>query len=278
MIVACSGPDIRRRVLQTRSRSAGCPPVQFSLPSFKMSDRSLFAVLGIFVGVWGAHIPSVKAHYGLDEAKLAGVLLSGALGAVFMLLFAGRVVARLGTRRATLFAGLLSSLAFSLALRMQGLAGLVLLFFSLGAGTSLLRLIGGQERAVGGRRRAGLRLSEHLAFCRGARIAAHQLRPPPSGDAGRHADADRGQDTRGERLRHRKADAGGGIAEFDIRSRARRTGSDLLNGTGDHVVPQRQCEFGAGLLRCIQGREPALTGIGRHCADHGREGVGNNRA
>ena len=37
------------------------------------------------------------------------------------------------------------------------------------------------------RRRAGLRLSEHLAFCRGARIAAHQLRPPPSGDAGRHA-------------------------------------------------------------------------------------------
>ena len=72
-----------------------------------------------------------------------------------MLLFAGRVVARLGTRRATLFAGLLSSLAFSLALRMQGLAGLVLLFFSLGAGTSLLDVALNSEAAelelLGGR-------------------------------------------------------------------------------------------------------------------------------
>lgn len=37
------------------------------------------------------------------------------------------------------------------------------------------------------RRRAYLRLSEYLALRRGARVAAHQLRSPPSGDAGRHA-------------------------------------------------------------------------------------------
>ncbi len=104
-------------------------------------------MLGVFVGVWGAHIPSVKSHYGLDEAALSGVLLSGAIGALVMLLFAGRVVARLGTRRAALSAGLLLSLALSMMLKMPRRAGLVLPVFSFGVGTSLLDVALNSEAA-----------------------------------------------------------------------------------------------------------------------------------
>jgi MFS family permease len=63
-------------------------------------------VLGVLVGSWGAHIPSVKARHGIDEATLSLVLLAAAAGTVLSLFVAGRVVGRLGVRRATTAAGL----------------------------------------------------------------------------------------------------------------------------------------------------------------------------
>lgn len=62
-------------------------------------------MLGLLAGAWGAHIPSVKTLYGLDDAGVAGVLLTGAVGALLSLLLAGRVVGRLGTRRVSALAG-----------------------------------------------------------------------------------------------------------------------------------------------------------------------------
>jgi predicted MFS family arabinose efflux permease len=63
-----------------------------------------FFVLGFTAGIWGVHIPSVKARYGLSEATLSLVLLTVALGAMTCLFGAGKVVARLGARATTLAA------------------------------------------------------------------------------------------------------------------------------------------------------------------------------
>lgn len=63
-------------------------------------------VLGLLVGTWGAHIPSVKARHGIDEATLSLVLLAAAGGTVLSLFIAGRVVGRFGVQRAARGAGL----------------------------------------------------------------------------------------------------------------------------------------------------------------------------
>lgn len=60
----------------------------------------LFGVLGLLTGVWGAHIPSVKWRYGLDEGALAGALFAMAAGAVASLFVAGHLIGTLGVRRA----------------------------------------------------------------------------------------------------------------------------------------------------------------------------------
>ena len=44
--------------------------------------RILFFVLGMAMGVWGAQVPAVKQHYGLDEQMLSLALLAAAGGAV----------------------------------------------------------------------------------------------------------------------------------------------------------------------------------------------------
>ena len=84
-----------------------------------------FAALGVFGGAWGVHIPSVKAQYGLDEASLSMVLLSIACGAVASMFFAGRVIGRLGARRAVVVAALTMGLMLSLVLHWPGLLWLL---------------------------------------------------------------------------------------------------------------------------------------------------------
>jgi fucose permease len=64
----------------------------------RWATRGQFAALGVLSGAWGAHIPSVKTAYGLNDGQVSIVLLAGALGAVLSLLLAGRTVARLGVR------------------------------------------------------------------------------------------------------------------------------------------------------------------------------------
>ena len=48
----------------------------------RVCTLALFALLGLLTGAWGAHVPSVKARYGLDEGQLAVALLALAAGAV----------------------------------------------------------------------------------------------------------------------------------------------------------------------------------------------------
>jgi hypothetical protein len=70
----------------------GAAPSEGALQTARWATRTLFAVLGMLGGVWGAHIPSVKAQYGLTEGMLALVLFAAAAGAVISLFFAGRLI------------------------------------------------------------------------------------------------------------------------------------------------------------------------------------------
>ena len=93
--------------------------------------------LGVLAGTWGAHIPSVKAHYALSEATLSGVLLAAAIGAVSSLFFAGRIVGRLGARTAAALAALLMCLMLSTVLEHSSLAVLLPAMAVLGAAMSV---------------------------------------------------------------------------------------------------------------------------------------------
>ena len=101
------------------------------------SIRAQFAALGLISGVWGVHIPSLKAHYGLGEAALSLVLLTAALGAVLSLLGAGRVIARLGVRRATVLAATLMGAMLALALHWPTLGWMLPSMLLFGAAMSL---------------------------------------------------------------------------------------------------------------------------------------------
>lgn len=114
--------------------SSGSAPL---LRRARWATRAQFAALGILAGAWGAHIPSVKQRYGLDEATLSLVLLASAVGVLFSLLFAGRIVGRLGARGAAQTAGLVMSAALSLVLVVPSFATLLPVAFVFGASSSL---------------------------------------------------------------------------------------------------------------------------------------------
>ena len=117
--------------------AASLPATAAPLRRARWATRAQFAVLGVFTGAWGAHIPSVKARYELNETTLALVLLSAALGAITSLLVAGRFVARFGARGAALGAGLAMCCALALVLQMSSLAALLPVALLLGASSCL---------------------------------------------------------------------------------------------------------------------------------------------
>lgn len=81
------------------------------------ATRWLFAALGVLSAAWGVHIPSVKAHYGLNEGALSLVLVATATGAVLALFFAGRVIGRLGARNAAALCAVVMAVSLGLALQ-----------------------------------------------------------------------------------------------------------------------------------------------------------------
>ena len=99
--------------------------------------RLQFALLGLLVGTWGAHIPSVKARHGIDEATLSLVLLAAAVGTVLSLFVAGRVVGRLGARGAAAAAGLTMGLLLAAVLALPSVPLLLPVALVLGGAMSL---------------------------------------------------------------------------------------------------------------------------------------------
>jgi predicted MFS family arabinose efflux permease len=107
------------------------------LRAARWATRGQFLLFGGLTGVWGVHIPSVKAHYALDASALSLALLALAVGAVLCLTMAGRIVSRLGARAAALFAGMLMSAALAAMLAPSGFAALIALVLIFGGAFAL---------------------------------------------------------------------------------------------------------------------------------------------
>lgn len=78
-----------------------------------IASRVQFAVLGGFMGLWGAHVPSLKAAHALSDGALGAVLLLAACGSGAMLPFAASLVHRWGPRACARVAGLAIALALA---------------------------------------------------------------------------------------------------------------------------------------------------------------------
>lgn len=103
----------------------------------RWATRAQFANLGLIIGSWGVHIPSVKSRYALDERSLSLALLSMSVGSLLTLAIAGRVVGRLGARNTTVLAGWGFCLALTLSLLLPGLWALLPLMVLFGASESV---------------------------------------------------------------------------------------------------------------------------------------------
>jgi MFS family permease len=71
----------------------------------------LYALLGLTVGSWLSRLPTVRTQLHLSEGQLGSVLLAGSLGSLAMLLVAGTVATRWGSRRALVAAAWVYGLA-----------------------------------------------------------------------------------------------------------------------------------------------------------------------
>ena len=103
----------------------------------RWATRTQFVALGIISGAWGAHIPSVKQHYQLDEAWLSVTLLAFAIGVLFSLFFVGRVVARLSARKSALLGGLSLCTALTILMLMPSFLFVLPVAFLFGASASM---------------------------------------------------------------------------------------------------------------------------------------------
>jgi predicted MFS family arabinose efflux permease len=101
------------------------------------ATQAEFFALGVAAAALGVHVPSIKQHYGLDEASLSLALLSAAGGGVLCLMVAGRIIGRFGARRTTLAAGLVLGAALSLLLAFDRLPALVAVMSVFGAAVGL---------------------------------------------------------------------------------------------------------------------------------------------
>jgi len=99
--------------------------------------RAQFFVAGALFATWGVHVPTVKAHFGLDESALAIAMLAGGVGALLALLQAGRVVGRHGPRAVVLATGVVCALCIAALLAFHLYFALLALMLVYGMASSL---------------------------------------------------------------------------------------------------------------------------------------------
>ncbi|MEY2654549.1 MAG: hypothetical protein RLZZ524_1577 [Pseudomonadota bacterium] len=175
-------PDPMTPALQaTLEPGSGSSSRAQRLRAARWATRALFATLGLLAGVWGAHIPSVKSTYAIDEAVLSAVLFSAAVGAVSSLFFAGRFIGHLGARRASLITGLVLCAALGTALLWPSVWVLMLASVAFGMSMSVFDVtINSEGTAL--ERDGGLPIMGNLHGCfslgamTGAALAAAMLR------------------------------------------------------------------------------------------------------
>ena len=81
-----------------------------AVPSTRRSQlavASLFGALGFSYGTWTSRLPAIKANLGLSTSQVSVVLLFAALGAIFSFPVTAAALHKLGSRGASLLAGVL---------------------------------------------------------------------------------------------------------------------------------------------------------------------------
>ncbi|MDN8612461.1 MFS transporter [Variovorax ginsengisoli] len=176
----------------------------------RWAARAQFFCSGFVFATWGVHIPTVKAHYGVDEAELGLAMLAAGVGALVGLTQASRWIGRAGARRtaavcgatyALLLAGLLAMPTFTALLGLLAVFGIVTSVFDVAINAEAAQLelrcgqplmsgmhgmfsLGGMVGAVtgGAALAAGLRPQFHLLLVSGAMaltvvVAARSMLP-----------------------------------------------------------------------------------------------------
>ncbi len=126
----------------------------------RWASRAQFFSSGFIFATWGVHVPTVKAHYGIDEAQLGLAMLAAGAGAMFGLTSAGRWIGRHGPRRmaalcgciyALLLAGLIAMPGYFFLLALLAVFGLVTSVFdvAINAEAAQLELLGGKPLMSG---------------------------------------------------------------------------------------------------------------------------------
>ena len=105
--------------------------------STRWASRAQFFSSGFIFATWGVHVPTVKAHYGLDEAQLGIALLAAGAGAMFGLTSAGRWIGRHGPRRIAALSGCVYALLLAGLIAMPGYFALMGLLAAFGLVTSV---------------------------------------------------------------------------------------------------------------------------------------------
>ncbi|MGJ7607300.1 MFS transporter [Variovorax sp. LT1R20] len=103
----------------------------------RWASRAQFFSSGFIFATWGVHVPTVKAHYGLDEAQLGLALLAAGAGAMFGLTSAGRWIGRHGPRRIAALSGCVYALLLAGLIAMPGYFALMGLLAAFGLVTSV---------------------------------------------------------------------------------------------------------------------------------------------
>lgn len=106
--------------------------------SARLATMAYLFCNGFLFAVWGVHIPTVKAGFGLNEAWLSVALLALAAGGILVMAPMGRWIGRVGVVRACLQSGLMMSAAASVILLIPQYTFLVawLLFYGASAATN----------------------------------------------------------------------------------------------------------------------------------------------
>ncbi|RDI25965.1 fucose permease [Pseudacidovorax intermedius] len=118
------------------------------LPAARWAARTQFFCSGFIFATWGVHIPTVKAHYGIDEAVLGLAMLAAGAGALLGLARAGRWIGRHGANRIAGAAGCCYALLLALLLAMPGYAALLALLAVFGLLTSVFDVAINTEAAA----------------------------------------------------------------------------------------------------------------------------------
>jgi fucose permease len=82
----------------------------------RLATMALFFIAGMLYASWGVHVPTVRDKFSLNAAWLSVALFSLTGGSIATMTVNGKWIARVGTRRACLAAGLLMTVCTALIL------------------------------------------------------------------------------------------------------------------------------------------------------------------